>query len=113
MAWQPEFVPEVYELPIVTRHPKLPLPEPNLLTFCVEPCCTQTCVFAPSSPPEPMVVPAIRETDTKLSCHDVCNEISHVCWDGLCEYETHWKCKDASRALLVSEDGKQAWCVKF
>jgi hypothetical protein len=27
--------------------------------------------------------------------------------------EVLWDCEDKSRALLVSEDGKSGWCVKF
>jgi hypothetical protein len=96
-------------IPIVTRHPTLPLPEPTIL-WTLSPIGEQCLRLSDSTwlpCPEPAAVPAIQKTDKDITCRDISGYLL------TCIYDSHWVCTDTSRVLLTSVDGKSAWCVKF
>lgn len=118
-----------YCLPAVTRHPTLPLPEPELLASAVFPTGMPVFVLPPCSllapevtvvhwePPAPMVVPAIHHEVILVNDWWDCPADTQIGIYGGggygCIPNREWSCVDLSQVRLVSEDGKQAWCAKF
>jgi hypothetical protein len=101
-------------LPILTRHPRIELPEPNGLV------AVETFGFSTVPPVRgwggagPTDVPAIHVTYTHQQIVAKCGLYATDIFRRFCEQDMHnvYHCKDSSRILLTDESGGKH-CIKF